>query len=76
MFGLFDWIKEKFLNKYARSLIRGLSRSIGGYLAGIGVASPEIVDSFTGSFEQVALGLVMMIVPQITSFMDKKNNQK
>lgn len=71
---MWTWVKEQAMNliqaKYIASIVRGLLRALGGVIVGLGLGSEE-VDQFIIAAEPVITGLLLILIGQILSFMDK-----
>lgn len=72
---MIDWIRGIFLSKYAKSLARGLARAAAGALMAIGTIAPEEIEVFSSAAEPIIAGLLIFLVTQLLSFLDKKKNQ-
>jgi len=82
---MIQWLKRKFINKYAASAVRHLITFLGGLIAGAGVylsssgASPEevarflkeLMDLITAS-EPVISGYLIAIAGLLLSWMEKR----
>lgn len=70
-----DWIKEKLLGlfapKYIGSVVRTLLAALAGVLISIGIPK-ESVDVFTSSADPILTGVIIYIVTQGWSLINKK----
>lgn len=62
MFDIKSWITKKLVKKYAGSWIRGGMRVLGGALVGYGLADAELAETLTGSFAEVALNVLNLVL--------------
>lgn len=67
---------QQIFNKYIQSAIRGLIYALAGSLVTLGILSPEHQEAFTSLNTEVVVGLLIYILGQVWSFIDKRNNQK
>ncbi len=74
-----DWLKEKimllFAPKYIGSVVRTLLATIAGLLISIGIPK-ESVDIFTNSADPILTGVILYIVTQGWSLLNKKTKSE
>lgn len=68
--GIINKIKLSFANKYAKSMARHLATLLAGFLASIGL----VVDN-QDQLEYLIGGVLIYVVSQIFSFLDKKKDK-
>lgn len=69
---------KPFLNKYLTSAIRHGLTKLAGILSGIGIITlngAATQEAVTNGAVEIALGLVMWLIPQVWSWADKAKNQ-
>lgn len=75
---MFDWIITKlgtlFGSKYSKSIARTLAAVVAGVLLKAGIPE-EVVTQFTLGLEPVIAGLIIYLLAQAASFLDKFKNQ-
>ena len=70
-----NWLKNLFLNKYAKSLTRHVAAGLGGLLLGLGLAAEEVAE-FVKASEPILYGVVVWAGAWLASLNDKKKNQE
>lgn len=68
---MIDWLRDLIVNRYLQSIVRHVMTVVAGWLAAIGVAS-ETVTAFTDSATQVAIAILIWLLAQGWSLLDKK----